>query len=134
MPSPIPMRQVVGAERGDHSVPLCRGRPGPSPKVYARVEAGRRWYTEAMVATRSDLEIHASEALLESLGGSATDAEDELRFLLVAKLFELGRISVGRAAELCGMPRARFMQRLGAIGVPVINIPDDQIALELRDE
>lgn len=86
-----------------------------------------------MVTSANDLEIHASEEFLLALGASSPSGEEELRFLLVAKLVELGRLSIGRAAEICREPRARFMERLGAIGVPVINIPDDQIEYELRD-
>jgi predicted HTH domain antitoxin len=37
----------------------------------------------------------------------------ELRILAAVKLFELGRLSSGRAAELAGMPRVEFLLTLG---------------------
>lgn len=37
----------------------------------------------------------------------------ELRLLAAIKLFELGRLSSGRAAELAGMPRVEFLLALG---------------------
>jgi len=37
----------------------------------------------------------------------------ELRMLAAVKLFELGRLSSGRAAELAGMPRVEFLLNLG---------------------
>jgi predicted HTH domain antitoxin len=37
----------------------------------------------------------------------------ELRMLAAAKLYELGRLSSGRAAELAGMPRIEFLLALG---------------------
>jgi predicted HTH domain antitoxin len=37
----------------------------------------------------------------------------ELRSLAAVKLFELGRLSSGRAAELAGMSRVEFLLRLG---------------------
>jgi predicted HTH domain antitoxin len=37
----------------------------------------------------------------------------ELRILAAVKLYELGRLSSGRAAELAGMPRIEFLQTLG---------------------
>lgn len=37
----------------------------------------------------------------------------ELRILAAVKLYELGRLSSGRAAELAGMPRVEFLQTLG---------------------
>ena len=37
----------------------------------------------------------------------------ELRTLAAVKLYELGRLSSGRAAELAGMPRVEFLMSLG---------------------
>jgi predicted HTH domain antitoxin len=37
----------------------------------------------------------------------------ELLVLAAVKLFELGRLSSGRAAELAGMPRVEFLLSLG---------------------
>ncbi len=37
----------------------------------------------------------------------------ELRMLAAVKLYELGRLSSGRAAELAGMPRVEFLLNLG---------------------
>ena len=37
----------------------------------------------------------------------------ELRTLAAIKLYELGRLSSGRAAELAGMPRVEFLLTLG---------------------
>ena len=36
----------------------------------------------------------------------------EMRILTAVKLFELGRLSSGRAAELAGMPRVEFLLNL----------------------
>ncbi len=37
----------------------------------------------------------------------------EMRILSAVKLYELGRLSSGRAAELAGMPRIEFLLALG---------------------
>ena len=39
----------------------------------------------------------------------------ELRILAAIKLYELGRLSSGRAAELAGMPRVRISPELGTL-------------------
>ena len=57
-----------------------------------------------------------------------------MRFLLAVKLFELHRLSIGKAAEFCGMGKVRFLFELGRLQVPAINLDDDQIADELSDD
>ncbi|OGQ23119.1 MAG: hypothetical protein A2138_04100 [Deltaproteobacteria bacterium RBG_16_71_12] len=86
-----------------------------------------------MVTSTNDLEIHASEELLRAIGASPASGEEELRFLLVAKLIELRKLSIGRGAEVCAMPLAAFMQKLGSVGVPVINYPAEELTDELRN-
>ena len=56
----------------------------------------------------------------------------ELQFLAAAKLFELGRLSSGKAARLAGMSRALFLRELNRIGVPAINLRDEEIEAEVR--
>jgi predicted HTH domain antitoxin len=71
--------------------------------------------------------------LLITSGKNPQELEEELRFLLALKLFELHRLSLGKAAEFCSMTKTKFMFELGRIGVPVINLQSDQIADELSD-
>ena len=73
------------------------------------------------------------EDLALASGRSAAELERELRILLAVKLFELKRVSVGRAAEISGIGKIAFMDELGRAGIPVINFGEDQIEHELRD-
>jgi predicted HTH domain antitoxin len=61
-----------------------------------------------------------------------SDAEfaDEMQFLAAVKLYELGRLSSGKAAELAGMERIEFLRSLADVGVPAINLRDEEIDLE----
>jgi predicted HTH domain antitoxin len=63
-----------------------------------------------------------------------SDAEfaQELQFLAAAKLYELGRLSSGKAAQLAGMGRVEFLHALTRIGVPAINLRDEEIDAEIR--
>ena len=79
------------------------------------------------------LSIPYSDDLLVASGKSKEVLEQELRFLLAVKLFELCRLSLGKAAQLCGMPKLNFMDELGRMGIPIINLDDDQIRDELRN-
>lgn len=63
-----------------------------------------------------------------------SDAEfvEEMRFLAAAKLYELGRLSSGKAARLAGMARVEFLRALARVGVPAINLRDKEIEAEVR--
>jgi predicted HTH domain antitoxin len=79
------------------------------------------------------LSIPYSEDLLVATGKSKEALEQELRFLLAVKMFELRRLSLGKAAQLCGMQKLNFMDEMGRMGIPVINLDDDQIREELKN-
>ena len=80
------------------------------------------------------LSIPYSDDLLVASGRSAKELEDEFRLLLATRLYELRRLSIGKAAEICQMTKIRFMDELARQRVPVINLDDDQIQDELRDD
>ena len=80
------------------------------------------------------LSLSYPDELLITSGKSPTDLEKELIFLLAVKLFEMHRLTLGKAASLCGLEKLQFMYELGKLKVPVINLNDDQIADELRDD
>ena len=80
------------------------------------------------------LSIPYPDDLLITSGKSPQALEVELAFLLAVKLFELHRLSLGKAATCCGMDKLRFMYELGRLQIPVINLDNDQIADELRDD
>ena len=55
------------------------------------------------------------------------------RFELAAALFQQGRVSIGRAAELCGMHKLEFMAELGRRKIPVVNWDGEEIRKELAN-
>ncbi len=63
-----------------------------------------------------------------SLPGSIS--QDEARLCLAIKLFELGRLSCGQAAELAGYSKRTFMELLGKHSVAVFDYPVE----ELKDD
>jgi len=81
-----------------------------------------------------NLSLSYPDDLLITSGKSPQEMEAELLFLLAVKLFELRRLSLGKAAEFCRMSKLKFRYEIGRLQVPVINFDDDQIADELRDD
>ncbi len=68
-----------------------------------------------------------------ALAVSLTDAELEQQILLMAalKMFELGKISSGKAAELAGMSLIDFLMKCGQYKVSIFNYDTDELAQEL---
>lgn len=55
----------------------------------------------------------------------------ELRLAAAVKLYELGRLSSGAAADLAGVPRTVFLQKLGAYGVVTFRFTEDELREDL---
>lgn len=56
----------------------------------------------------------------------------EARFLLVAKLFEMGRLSLGQAAELSGYSKSTLMELLGQASIPAFDYPPEDLEKEMN--
>ena len=52
---------------------------------------------------------------------------EEARLLLMIKLFETGRLSLGQAARLSGHSKRVFMEMLGKSGVAVFDQPAEEL-------
>ncbi len=63
--------------------------------------------------TMKDVTIAVPEKVLLAEKMDEATFAAEMRLLTAIKLFELGRLSSGRAAELAGMPRVEFLLTLG---------------------
>lgn len=77
--------------------------------------------------------IEVPEEVLLACGQSREEFVKEARFLLALKLFELGRISSGKAAQLCSMDRISFLLTVGRMGVPVADLDTEQMEREFCD-
>jgi predicted HTH domain antitoxin len=56
----------------------------------------------------------------------------EAKFLLAAKLYELGRLSSGQAARLAGKERVEFLFALRSVNLPTSNLTPDELEQELN--
>ncbi len=80
------------------------------------------------------LTIKYSDDVLLSLKETKNDFEKEARYLLALKLYELGKMSSGKAAKLAGLNRVNFLMRLSKYKVSPFQVDLDEILKESRDE
>lgn len=57
-------------------------------------------------------------------------ASDELRLFAAIKLFELGRLSFGAAAQFAGIPKTLFLTKLADYGVEPFTLTEDELSQE----
>lgn len=76
------------------------------------------------------LRVQYRESLPDLLQVTPEQFESEARMAMVAKLFELGRISSGFAAEMVGMNRVQFLMELSNYQVSAMNFPPEELAAD----
>jgi hypothetical protein len=78
------------------------------------------------------LAIEYDDSVLLSTGMPEREFNAEARFLLAAKLYELGRLSSGQASALCRMGRVAFLCALPRVGVPISNLRPEDASSEVE--
>ncbi|MDA1277515.1 MAG: UPF0175 family protein, partial [Verrucomicrobia bacterium] len=70
--------------------------------------------------------------LFLNTGQSLAALEKHSQFLLALKYFELGQLSSGQSAEMCGMSRTAFLTEASRLGVPVADLAPEEMPDEFR--
>jgi len=65
---------------------------------------------------------------------TGAELDHHLRLMAALKMFELGQISSGKAAEFVGMSRVDFLHTCGRYRVSVFNYPPEEAVSELKRE
>lgn len=77
--------------------------------------------------------IPYSDELLLALRESPEQFEAEARLLLGVKLYELGRLTTGRAADLAGVSRVDFQLALGRFGLSPVGVDPAELEHDLAN-
>ena len=62
------------------------------------------------------------------------ELEQQIRLMAALKMFELGKISSGKAAELAGISRIEFLEMCGRYRVSIFNYAPDEVEEELKKD
>ncbi len=75
----------------------------------------------------STVKVEVPDEALVSLKTDPDAFSKELPLLAAVKLFELGRLSSGRAAQLAAVSRVEFLESLGRYGVSPFDLSEEEL-------
>jgi predicted HTH domain antitoxin len=78
----------------------------------------------------SVIAVEMGDDLVRLLGGVADSPEAAVRQLVVVELYRRGAISLGKGADLLGMPLVEFIQFTGSLGIPYLNWTEEDWEVE----
>ena len=80
--------------------------------------------------TRS-LTIDYGDEVLLALGLTPEEFREEAKILIAVKLYEMGRLSTGAAAELADVPKPLFLTKLADYGVDTFDMSEEDLRRDL---
>ena len=81
-----------------------------------------------------EITIPYPAGLEESVQTTPGEVQQQIRLMAALKMFELGKLSSGRAAELAGLSRMGFFDACARYKVSVFNYSADEIEAEIRQD
>jgi predicted HTH domain antitoxin len=79
-----------------------------------------------------EVTLSVPEEALAALKLAPAALADELRLAAAVKLYKLGKLSSGVAAELAGVPRTVFLSKLADYGVPTFRLTEEDLKQDLQ--
>ncbi|MFM2058773.1 MAG: hypothetical protein RLY71_3158 [Pseudomonadota bacterium] len=77
--------------------------------------------------------VDVPQNVLDALQRVPEDFAREAKLAMAAKLYEMKQLSSGMAAQLIGMDRLTFLAQLPRLGVPQIDLSEDELAQDVTN-
>ncbi len=78
--------------------------------------------------------INLPDDLAASIEMTPEELASQVRLMAALKMFELGKISTGKAAELAGLTKVDFIEVCSRYHVSMFNYKPDEVEAELRSD
>ena len=79
------------------------------------------------------LTINYPESFPDAVGVSKEQFEQEAKWAMAVKLYEMKRLSSGMAAALLGVERVTFLLKLSDYGVSMIDLTEEELLSDLNN-
>ena len=79
------------------------------------------------------LKINYPETLPDDVGKTREQFEQEAKWAMAVKLYEMKRLSSGMAAALLGVERVTFILKLNDYGVPLIDLSEEELLSDIEN-
>lgn len=87
-----------------------------------------------MSASLQEFKVKYPSGFEDAVHLTRSELEQQVLLMAALKMFELGKVSSGKAAELAGMSRVEFLEACGRYRVSIFNYPDEEVEAELRKD
>jgi predicted HTH domain antitoxin len=81
----------------------------------------------------SPLKINYPQTFPDAIGQTREQFEQDAKWAMAVKLFEMQRLSSGMAAMLLGVDRVTFLLKLNDYGVAMIDLSEDELLSDLNN-
>ncbi len=81
----------------------------------------------------NQLTINYPESFPDAVGVSKEEFEQEAKWAMAVKLYEMKRLSSGMAAALLGVERVTFLLKLSDYGVSMIDLTEEELISDMNN-